>query len=318
MRILVLLSGIFLAITSFCVAQESYIVVERYSKRVLLASGTETKRPIASLAHMTTAKVALDWARMASMSSSTLLTVPAHAFHTQDVNPLNLQAGDRISLRDALYAVILTEDAVSSLTIAQHVGADLLRRRPTAGTPVDVFISEMNNLARSLGMMKTRYYSPSGADVWQSNTFSTASDQAKLSVTLATNNAFTFYAKQKQRSLKVLRADGSESQMTVINSNKLLNSALKVEGLKFAYSRLAGQNYSVVANHDSYLESLADGAQRATPVELVVIVLGSTNAESFSKSLITQGWKEYESWRNGGYMTSPNRREFLKLPTDTQ
>ena len=38
---------------------ESYIVLERHSRKVLLASGSEYKRPIASLSHMVTAKVAM-------------------------------------------------------------------------------------------------------------------------------------------------------------------------------------------------------------------------------------------------------------------
>ncbi|MFC5051892.1 D-alanyl-D-alanine carboxypeptidase family protein [Rubritalea spongiae] len=318
MRILVFLFGIFLSLAAMCNAQESYIVVERYSKRVLLASGTETKRPVAGLAHMATAKVVLDWAGMAGVSNSTLLTVPAHTFYSNDLNPLGLQAGDRISLRDALYATILTEDAVSPLTLAQHVGMDLLRRRPQSGSPMDVFIAEMNHLSRSLGMDRTRYYSPSGADVWKNNTFSTASDIAKLSVTLTTHSAYTFYAKQKQRTLKVIRTDGRESQVTVLNTNKLLNSSLKVEGLKVGLSQIAGQCSSVMANHDSYIETLPDGTQRVTPVQLVVVVLGSSNAEGFSKALIGQGWKQYEVWRHGGYMSSPGRKEFLKLPEATR
>lgn len=314
MRILLFLCGVLMTLASLSLAQESYIVVERYSKKVLLAAGTEQKRPIASLAHMVTAKVALDWARMAGVSRSTMLSVPVHTFYTQDVNPLNLQAGDQISLRDALYATILTDDAVAALTIAHHVGGDLQRRRQLQGSPVDLFIAEMNNLARSIGMLRTRFDSPSGADIWKRNTYSTASDLAKLGVTLSTSNAYGFYAKQKQRGLRVLRSDGRQSQHTVVNGNRLLSSKMKVVGLKAGYSQKAGHCYSIVADHESYLETLPNGTQRVTPVQMVVVLLGSTNAEAFSKSLINQGWQQYENWRKSGYLASPDRREFLKLP----
>jgi D-alanyl-D-alanine carboxypeptidase len=183
---------------------------------------------------------------------------------------------------------------------------------------VDIFVAEMNNLARSLGMLRTRFSTPSGADVWKRNSYSTATDMAKLAVTLSTNNAYGFYAKQKQRSLRVLRSDGREASIAVVNSNKLLNSTLKVEGLKAGYSQQAGQCYSIMANHDSYLENLPDGTQRVTPVQLVLVVLGSANAEGFSKTLITQGWQQYENWRSRGYLASPDRREFLKIPTAAQ
>ena len=313
MRTLFFLSIVFTLSVAYCLAQESYIVVERYSKKVLLASGTEYKRPVASLAHMLTAKVVLDWAKVAGVSSSTRITVPRHTFDRQGLNPLNLQAGDQLSVRDALYATILSEDAVSSYTLAHHVGMDLLARRRLAGAPVDLFVSEMNNLARSLGMGRTSISSPVGADLWQKNNYSTASDLARLSVNLVHDNAYGFYAKQKQRNLSVLRADGRMAQVAVINSNKLLSKGLKVEGLKSGFSQQAGHCVSISVDHESYLENLADGRQRVTPVQLIVIVLGSSDAQGLAQRLIPQGWSHYENWRNSGYMASPNRREFLKV-----
>lgn len=295
-------------------ATESYIVVERNSRRVLLASGTEYRRPVASLSHLLAAKVAMDWAKAAGVSSTTLINVPNHTFYTGVENPLGLQAGDKLSVRDALYAVILTNDCVASTTLAHHVGQNLLSRRNIVGDPLGIFVNEMNNLARSCGMQNSRWVLPSGADTQKRSNQATATDVAKISIKLATDSGFGFYAKQKQRGLRVVKRDGSEVRISVVNSNKLLGGSLKVAGLKSAYSPAAGQCASVVADRNSYVEKLATGGETVTPVQLVVVVLGSANAEASVKNLIPQAWIQYENWRKSGYMASADRRGFLKFP----
>ncbi|MEO1858032.1 MAG: serine hydrolase [Rubritalea sp.] len=292
---------------------ESYIVLERHSRKVLLASGSEHKRPIASLSHMVTAKVALDWAKASGTSTTTMLVVPQHRFHKGIDNPLGLHAGDQLSMRDALYATILGEDSVSAMTLASHVGSQLLNRRQLVGDPQSVFVNEMNHLTRSLGMRSTRFYLPSGGDSNGRKNVSTASDVARLSHTLSTDTAYGFYAKQKQRSLKILKRDGRESRIEVLNSNKLLRSKIKVVGMKTASSPTAGQCASLLVDKYSYVKKLPTGEEQVTPVQMILVILGSSDIENFAMNLIPQGWTQYESWRNGGYMSSPDRREFLKV-----
>ena len=312
-----LLFGLTLISISGAQSPESYIVVERHSRKVLLASGSEYKRPIASLSHMVTAKVSLDWAKASATSTTTMLVVPQHGFYSGAENPLGLQAGDQLSMRDALYATILGEDSVSAMTLAGHVGSELLKRRQLAGEPQAVFVNEMNNLSNSLAMQQTRFYLPSTGGSRGRSNLSTASDLARLSLVLSTDTAYGFYAKQKQRSLKVLKRDGREVLIEVLNSNKLLRDKVKVVGLKVGSSPTAGQCASLLVDKYSYVKKLPSGEEQVTPVQMLFVVLGSSNAEAFAKSVIPQGWSQYEAWRNGGYLASADRREFLKL-TQTQ
>lgn len=293
---------------------ESYIVLERYSRKVLLADNSEKKRPVAGLSHMVTAKVVMDWTKAAGVSSSTLVTIPNHQFHTATQNPLGLQPGDRLSVRDAIYSTLLGEDCVATTALANHVGLELMQRRQLVGNPIGVFVTEMNNLSRSLGMTRTRFILPCGADNLTRNSFSTASDFARLSVVLASDSGFGFYAKQKSRNLKIYKAGGGEVTLAVTNNNQLLKSGLKVIGFKSSFSPAAGQCVAELANKDFYVEKLASGKSKVTPVQLVVVVLGSARAEELTKNLIPQGWSQYDNWRNQGYMSSADRREFLKLP----
>lgn len=56
---------------------------------------------------------------------------------------MDLQPGDRLTLRDALYSTLLGSDNVSALTVASFVGRDLVSRRG-GGAPIAAFVAEMN------------------------------------------------------------------------------------------------------------------------------------------------------------------------------
>lgn len=103
--------------------------------------------------------VTLDWVARTRLPLDTFIAVPQEAFGLRAGNPMDLQPGDRLTLRDALYSTLLGSDNVSALTIASFVGRDLVSRRG-GGSPIAAFVTEMNNLARSLRMAKTRFTAP--------------------------------------------------------------------------------------------------------------------------------------------------------------
>ena len=111
--------------------------------------------------------VALDWVARTRLPLDTFIAVPQEAFGFRAGNPMDLQPGDRLTLRDALYSTLLGSDNVSALTVASFVGRDLVSRRG-GGTPIAAFVAEMNNLARSLRMAKTRFTAPHGLDAGNS------------------------------------------------------------------------------------------------------------------------------------------------------
>lgn len=137
----------------------SYIAIEANSGKLLFSSNAEEKRPVASLSQVATAMVALDWVARTRLPLDTFIAVPQEAFGLRAGNPMDLQPGDRLTLRDALYSTLLGSDNVSALTVASFVGRDLVSRRG-GGTPIAAFVAEMNNLARSLRMAKTRFTAP--------------------------------------------------------------------------------------------------------------------------------------------------------------
>lgn len=293
---------------------ESYVVVERYSGKVLLADGSEFKQPVGSLSQLAAAKLAMDWAKMSSTSTSVMLTVPSQVEIFGGVGSLQLQPGDQLSLRDALYATLLISDQQACWTLAHHVGSQVLIQRQIGGDPMATFVAEMNKLARSLWMKRTRFATPHGNEQNDRSAYSTASDMARLSVHLAKDSGFAFYVKQKQRSITVTKADGRKLTYTIKNTNKFLGTEYNIVGTKYDQSPLTGACYSLTADHEAYVENLPGGLSRATPVQMIVVVLAGSDTKQRAHEMIKQGWQQYELWRSLGYLASADRHEFLALP----
>ena len=212
-------------------AAESYLVMEAHSGRVLLAADPELKRPIAGLTKVATAKVTLDWAKRSQTNLSTMITVPQGASTLTSANPMNLKPGDSMTLRDALYATLLGSDDIAAYTLSDHVGRSFIAQRGSEGSPEVVFVKEMNQLAKALGMSQTKFTNSHGIALTESSQYSTASDVARLSVYAMRDTGFAFHVKQKSRKITVNNTNGASLAFNVKNTNNLLGSR-GINGIK--------------------------------------------------------------------------------------
>lgn len=299
---------------SFAVrAQESIMVMEAYSGKVLVASNAAAKRPIASLTKIATGAVAVDWATATSSDIATLqITVPQTITLVGGPNPMNLQPGDRITMRDALYSALLGSDNLAALTIADHVGRELLTRRGKNGDPVAEFVGEMNRLAKALGMTQTRFANPHGLERPGAKAYSTAADVARLSVYAMRRNAFSFIVRQPSRQVKVEGASGSRSY-TVRNTNELIGEP-GILGVKTGTTEAAGPCVSVCMERDPLVRQKPDGSKGATPRRLIVVVLNSPDRFNRARGLIRQGWGVYDPWLAAGAPVTDRKREIITVP----
>ena len=151
---------------------------------------------------------------------------------------MDLQPGDRLTLRDALYSTLLGSDNVSALTVASFVGRDLVSRRG-GGAPIAAFVAEMNNLARSLRMAKTHFTAPHGLDAGNSVSTSCALDMALLGVYSMQNPAFATLFPRRAGALKCSPRPRGRTMYDISNNNRLM-SASGVDGIKAGTSRAAG------------------------------------------------------------------------------
>lgn len=292
--------------------EESSIVVEAFSGRILLANEAAKRRPVASLTKVATAKMALDWAKVTGVDLGTMAVVPASAALTGGANPMGLRPGDRISLRNALYSALMGSDNIAAETLADHVGRAILRNRGIGADPVEAFVKEMNVLAKALGMTRTKFENPHGMDHGGKRGSSTAMDMARLCIYAMRDSGFAFFVKQKGRPISFERG-GQTVEFTVRNTNELLGE-LEVSGIKTGLTNQAGQCLATSSERAPHVVKLSDGKSRVTSRRLICVVLGSPDRFGRTRALIPQGWALYDDWMAKGAMVTDAGRELLQVP----
>lgn len=293
--------------------QESIMVVEAHSGKVLIAANSTARRPVASLNKIATGAVAVDWSVATGSDLGTLrITVPQTITLVGGPNPMNLQPGDRLTMRDALYSALLGSDNLAALTIADHVGREILARRGKNGDPVAEFVAEMNRLAKALGMTQTRFANPHGLERPGSKAYSTAADVARLSIYAMRRNAFNFIVRQSDRQVSVFGATGTRSYR-VRNSNELIGEA-GILGVKTGTTAAAGPCLAVCMDREPLIRQKPDGSKGVTPRRLIVVLLNSPDRFNRARGLIRQGWGIYDPWLAAGAPFKDRKREFITVP----
>ncbi|OYV06468.1 MAG: hypothetical protein CFE26_06095 [Verrucomicrobiales bacterium VVV1] len=293
-------------------APESVMVLEAWSGKVLIASNATAKRPVASLTKIATGAVIVDWANATQTDLGTaMLTVPNSIVQIGGPNPMKLQPGERISLRDALYSALLGSDNLAAQALADHVGRDFLSRRGGSGDPVAAFVGEMNKLAKALGMSSTRYVNPHGLELGGPQGFSTAADVARISVYAMRRNAFSFIVRQKDRRVTVTGATGNRSY-TVKTTNELIGEE-GILGVKTGTTAAAGPCVSVCMEREPLVRKKPDGSKGVTPRRIIAVVLNNPDRFGRARSLISQGWGIYDPWLASGAPVQDPKRELIKV-----
>jgi D-alanyl-D-alanine carboxypeptidase (penicillin-binding protein 5/6) len=132
--------------------------------QILWGTEAQERRPIASITKIMTALIVIQ-----RTDPSDVVTVgpdAAASVSSAGASELGLVPGERISIQDLLYALLLQSANDAAVALAEHV----------AGS-VEGFVDEMNAEARRLHLADTRFASPNGLD---DTGYSSARDLAVL------------------------------------------------------------------------------------------------------------------------------------------
>lgn len=127
-------------------ARAAYLL-DLNNNQVLYAKNPDERLPMASTTKITTAVLALQHSHL-----SDLVTVSQNAA-TIGESTMGLRQGERVTVRQLLYGLLLNSGNDAAIALAEHV----------AGTEAR-FVRMMNALARSLHMRNTHYVTPHGLD----------------------------------------------------------------------------------------------------------------------------------------------------------
>jgi D-alanyl-D-alanine carboxypeptidase len=306
---------LFVALTAltgvrFVSAAQSYIIADSKTGYILQQQEPKQKRQVGSLTKIATAAVVLDWAEHKGGSVGQVATIPPEAFVGISENHIGFEPGDRIELRDLLYAALVQSDNIAAYTLAAHVGAQVQPAGAVpAGSkkisPVDIFVGQMNALAQQLKMEKTRFVNPHGIDEKVRPTpFSTAEDMARLARYAMNKASFRFYVSQKERQISFDHF-GRKRNYVLKNTNELLGRD-GIDGVKTGQTARAGECLVLSANREA--EVVKEGQMTTVyPRHLIIVLLGSTHRFGEGDQLARMGWQLYDQWVAAGRMVDPQK-----------
>ncbi|OLN31474.1 D-alanyl-D-alanine carboxypeptidase family protein [Desulfosporosinus metallidurans] len=134
-----------------------------------------------------------------------------------------LVPGEKMLLKDLLYAMFLNSANDAAVAIAEHIGNDLPN-----------FVKMMNQRAVEIGATQTHFLNPSG--LTETGHVTTAHDLALIARAAYQNPLFAQYVRTKSHTIS---RSSSDVPKLMINENKLLWRDSEVDGIKTGYTAVA-------------------------------------------------------------------------------
>lgn len=239
------------------VSAKAWILYDDTFGLVLAEHNADDVRSIASTTKMMTAILAIEQGTL-----DDVVRVSSKAAGVGE-SEVGLEAGERLSLRQLVTALMIRSANDASIAVAEHVGGS-----------VDGFVAMMNEKAIELGMTNTSFANPHGLDA--PNHHSSARDLLTLALYAMQDPLFAELAHTRRA---VLPEDSSGRIRVAAATNRLLASYEGALGIKTGYTDGAGL-------------ALVAAAKRGDRV-IYAIVLGSDDHFADATALLNHGFADY-------------------------
>lgn len=203
-------------------------LIEASSGRVLAEKNSNASLPMASTTKIMTAITALDNCE----NIDEVFEVSPKAIGVPGTS-LYLRKGEKHSLRDLLYGLMLVSGNDASVAIGEHVSGS-----------VEHFVDQMNFTAHRLGLKHTHFENTHGLD--EDGHYTSAYDLAKIAAYALENPVFKEIVSTQNK--KITSADGKDRYLA--NKNKLLRTFDGAIGVKTGFTDDAGRCLVSAAERD--------------------------------------------------------------------
>ena len=193
------------------------IIYDRNSKEVIYGKEENTKRKMASTTKIMTCMVVLE---KGELTDTVIVSKKAAGTGGSRVG---LKTGDKVSVQDLLYGLMLCSGNDAAVALAEHVGGS-----------VEGFADLMNEKARQLNLSNTHFVTPHGLD--NEEHYTTAYELAIMADKALKNNTFSSIVGTKNITINI---NGKPRNLS--NTNELLGSMAGVYGVKTGFTNGANR-----------------------------------------------------------------------------
>ncbi len=195
----------------------SAVVIDRKSKNIIYGKNENVKKAMASTTKIMTAMVVIQ-----NTNLNNTVEISKKAAGTGG-SRLGLKAGDKITVKDLLYGLLLRSGNDCAVALAEYV----------AGS-VQEFSNLMNQNAQMLGLNNTHFVTPHGLD--EEEHYTTAYELAILADYALNNELFAQIVNKKSYTINI-----NKNSKTLNNTNELLGNLNGVYGVKTGFTNGAGR-----------------------------------------------------------------------------
>lgn len=200
------------------VSAQYAIAMEAASGKILYEKNADEKAYPASITKIMTALLAIESGKMDEK-----VVISQNAAGVEG-SSIYLTKGEKITLRDLVYGLMLRSGNDAAVAISEYVG----------GT-TDHFVEMMNQRARQIGAVNTCFQNPSG--LHDKNHYTTARDMALIAREAMKNEEFRDIAKSKSWEA----GRGGAKYNMFYNKNKVVYQYEGGTGIKIGYTKTAGR-----------------------------------------------------------------------------
>ncbi|NSC22975.1 D-alanyl-D-alanine carboxypeptidase [Streptomyces albus subsp. chlorinus] len=240
---------------------------------MLFGKKADAARPLASTVKIMVATMVLDTPGLDLEHKVTIRQRYRDYVTDHHASTADLQTGDRLTVRQLLYASLLPSGADAAYALADTFGAGDTPARRTAS-----FIARMNATARALHLEHTRYttFGGTGKDT------GTPNELAALARHALRDGIFRTIVRTRKYKSDAPAANGRTRTYTWTNTNQLLGAYDGVIGLKTGTTARAGKCLVFAATHrgKTLVGTVLHSDKRYTDAaQLLDLGFGTDNAE---------------------------------------
>jgi len=243
---------------------KSSIIIEASTGEVLYENNSHLKLAPASMTKMMSLLIIMESIEKGIIKMDDMITISENA-SKMGGSQILLETGEQMSVEDLLKGITVASGNDAVVALAETIG----------GTEEN-FVAMMNDRAREIGLTDTNFKNCHGLD--EENHYSSAHDMALIAKELVEHKKILEFSSIYETYLR----KGTDKQIWLVNTNKLVRFKAGVDGLKTGYTSDSG--YCLTATMEK------DG------MRIIAVVMGepdSNTRNSEVSSMLDYAFSQY-------------------------